>query len=185
MRTRSLKWPVLAAALLALPALPASAGSYSNLETSGDVLTAALPIMSYGVALLKGDGEGEHEFLRSNVASLIVTSVLRVGFNQTSLGARPNGNRYAFPSGHVAFITASAAFLQDRYGWKYGVPAYLAVGYVSWVRLENRHHRTRDVLAGAAVSIGVSKLFVTPAGATYIAPIVGPDWIGMRIERSF
>ena len=185
MRTLRFKWPVLAAALLGLHALPAAAGNYSNLETSGDVLTAALPITSFAITYLKDDVDGRREFLRSNAVSLALTTVLRVGFNQTSLGERPNGNRYAFPSGHVAFITASAAFLQDRYGWKYGVPAYLAAGYVSWVRLENQHHRTRDVIAGAAVSIGVSKLCVTPFGATYIAPIIGPEWLGIRIERSF
>jgi len=172
------------AVLLFLPGT-AAAGNYSNLETSGDVLTAALPITSYLIAFSKGDGEGEHQFLRNTGASLFVNSVLRLGFNQTSLGERPNGNRYAFPSGHAAFISSSAAFLEERYGWKYGVPAWLAVGFVSWVRVENNHHRWRDVIAGVAVSYGVSKLFVTSDKATHIAPIVGPDWLGMRIERSF
>jgi membrane-associated phospholipid phosphatase len=176
---------IFLAVLLALHILPATAGTYSNLETSGDAVTAALPVTSFVITYLKDDPDGRREFLRSNAASLVLNTALRVAFNQTYLGERPNGNRYGFPSGHVAFITTSAAFLQDRYGWKYGVPAYLAAGYVSWVRLENHHHRSRDVIAGAAVSIAMSKLFVTPFGATTLAPIIGPEWMGIRIERSF
>jgi membrane-associated phospholipid phosphatase len=114
-----------------------------------------------------------------------VNSILRLGFEQTSWGTRPNGHPYGFPSGHAAFVTSSAAFLQDRYGWKYGVPAYLLVGYVSYVRVDTDHHRWRDVIAGSLVSYGISKFFVTPQNATHIAPIIGPDMIGFRWERSF
>lgn len=85
----------------------------------------------------------------------------------------------------TAFAASSAAFLQDRFGWKYGVPAYVMVGYVSYVRVATNHHRWRDIAAGVALSMGVSRLFVTPHDATHMAPIVGPDWLGMRIERSF
>jgi len=77
------------------------------------------------------------------------------------------------------------ACLQDRYGWKYGLPAHALVAYVSYVRVDTDHHRWRDVAAGAAVSYGISKLFVTPENATHLAPVIGPDFLGMRWERSF
>jgi membrane-associated phospholipid phosphatase len=166
-------------------ATAAADDDYSGQELSGDIVTALLPLTAYGIAHFKDDGEGEFQFLRSHAASLVLNSALRLAFNQTSWGERPNGSPYGFPSGHTAFVVTSAAFLQDRYGWKYGAPAYAAAAYVSWVRVDTDHHRWRDVIAGAALSYGVSKLFVTPQNATYIAPIVGPDFIGMRWERSF
>lgn len=177
----------IALALLLCPlAAPAAAeDEYSDLELSADILTALLPIATWGIAHYKDDGEGEGQFLRSTAVSLLLNNSLRVAFNETRWGTRPNGGPYGFPSGHAAFATSSAAFLQDRFGWKYGVPAYVMVGYVSYVRVATNHHRWRDIAAGVALSMGVSRLFVTPHDATHMAPIVGPDWLGMRIERSF
>lgn len=174
--------PVAIAALLCLQSGTAAAGQD---ELPADIVTGLVPIATFAIAHYKDDGEGEGQFLRSVGASLVLNSVLRLGFNQTSWGERPNGSPYGFPSGHVAFMTSNAAFLQDRFGWKFGVPAYVLTGYVAWVRVDTDHHRWRDVVAGAALSYGVSKLFVTPHNATHIAPVIGPDWLGLRWERSF
>ncbi len=154
-------------------------------ELPGDIVTAILPFATLGVTWQKDDKEGAFQFLRSTGASLVVNSALRLAFNETEYGERPNGSPYGFPSGHVGFTTSSAAFLQDRYGWKYGVPAYAAVAYVAWVRVDTDHHRWRDVGAAALLSYGISKLFVTPENATHLAPVVGPDFLGMRWQRSF
>ena len=177
------------AILLTLSTSHAGAGStddeYSDLELSGDIITAALPAAAYWLIKTRDDDAGEGQFLRSVGVSLVLNTTLRVALNDTRYGTRPNGSPYGFPSGHVAFMTSNAAFLQDRYGWKFGVPAYLLTSYVAWVRVDTDHHRWRDVIAGAALSFGVSKLFVTPDQATTIAPVIGPDWLGLRWERSF
>ena len=170
------------AALLWLYSATASAGAE---QLSGDILTGVLPLTTYVIAHSKDDDEGKRQFLRSTGVSLLVNTSLRVAFNNTSWGERPNGSPYGFPSGHAGFVTSSAAFLQDRYGWKYGLPAYALVGYVSYVRVDTGQHRWRDVIAGVGVSYGISKLFVTPWNATHIAPVIGPEFIGLRIERSF
>lgn len=154
-------------------------------ELPADIVTGLLPLASYAIAHFKDDEEGEKQLLRTNVASLVVTTTLRVAFNQTRWGERPNGSSYGFPSGHAAFAMSSASFLQDRYGWKYGVPAYALAGYVSYVRVDTDHHRWRDVITGAAISYGITKLFVTPQNATHLAPIIGPEFIGLRWERSY
>jgi membrane-associated phospholipid phosphatase len=176
------------AAILALVSLPAAAGAddeYTDEELSADIVTLLLPVGTWSIAHFKDDGDGEGQFYRSTGVSLLLNSSLRLALNDTDWGTRPNGSPYGFPSGHAAFVTSSAAFLQDRFGWKYGVPAYALVGYVSWVRVDSDHHRWRDIGAGVLLSMGVSKLFVTPHDAVHLAPIVGPDWLGMRIERSF
>ena len=85
----------------------------------------------------------------------------------------------------ASLVVSGAAFLQDRYGWKYGLPAYALSGYVAWLRVDTGHHRWRDVIGGAALAYGVSKLFVTPQNATHIAPVIGPEFIGLRWGRSY
>lgn len=175
----------LYAALLAACCLHSGAALAIADELPADIVTGLLPFAVYGITQFKDDDEGSWQFLRSTGVSLVVNSTLRLALKDTSWAERPNGSPYGFPSGHAGFTGSSAAFLQDRYGWKYGLPAYAVVGYVSWVRVDTDHHKWRDVIAGAAVSYGISKLFVTPYKAGYLAPIIGPDFLGMRWERSF
>jgi membrane-associated phospholipid phosphatase len=177
--------PAAMMALFCLHSGTAAAAYASDEVLSADIITAIIPLTAWGIAHYKDDGEGEGQFYRSVGVALVLNTTLRVAFNETSWGERPNGSPYGFPSGHVGFMTSNAAFLQDRFGWKFGVPAYLLTGYVAWVRVDSDHHRWRDVAAAAALSYGVSKLFVTPHNATHLAPIIGPDFMGMRWERSF
>lgn len=191
MRTRpTLPLALLLAATLCLHSATAAAGllseDYSGMELSADLITAFVPFAAYGVAhYRKEDSKGESQFLRSVGVSLLLNSSLRYALKSSDWSTRPNGSPYGFPSGHTAFMTSSAAFLQDRYGWKYGVPAYVLTAYVAWVRVDTDHHRWRDVIAGAALSYTVSKFFVTPFEDTRITPIVGPDSLGLRVERTF
>ncbi|HBG05836.1 MAG: phosphatase [Geobacteraceae bacterium GWC2_58_44] len=152
---------------------------------AGDILTGVIPVSALAIAYFKGDTEGEKQWLRNVIANQLLTSVARVGFNEMSWGERPTGNGYGFPSGHVAFVASGASFLQERYGWQYGVPAWLLTGYVAWNRVDNDHHHWRDVIASGVVAYGVGKLFVTPEMATHLAPVIGPDFIGLRFARSW
>ncbi|UFS70560.1 phosphatase PAP2 family protein [Geomonas sp. RF6] len=176
---------VIAAVVLCSASLtPASAASHHEV-LAGDVLLAVVPAAAIGIAFYKDDVEGEKQWLRNMVANQALTSVLRLGFNQTGLGERPNGHPYGFPSGHIAFAGAGASFLQERYGWSYGVPAWLATGYIAYVRVDNNKHHWYDVVAAAGLAYGVGKLFVTPENATHVAPVIGPEFIGLRLQRSW
>ena len=152
---------------------------------SGHIVMSAVPVTALALAYFKDDQEGEKQFVRNLLANQLLNSVLRLGFNFTDWGERPNGGDFGFPSGHVAFAGAGASFLQERYGWRYGVPAWLATGYVAWVRVDNNDHHWRDVVAASVLAYGIGKLFVTPENATHIAPVIGPEWIGLRWERSW
>ena len=46
---------------------------------------------------------------------------------------------------------AAAATLQNRYGWKVGLPAQLLATFVGVSRVEARKHHWYDVVAGAAI----------------------------------
>jgi hypothetical protein len=178
------KYRLLAALILGCSLFSNSARAETTMEISADVVTGIVPLGALAYAYAIDDTEGEKEWLRNTLANQLLATAARVAFNP-SLGRRPNGNQYGFPSGHVAFVTSGAAFLQERYGWQFGVPAYLLAGYVASERVRDDHHYWRDVIASGVISFGVAKLFVTPQGATYMAPVIGPDVIGMRWERSF
>ena len=173
----------LIAAALGLHASPATASEPDIMAT--DILTAVVPLTGLAVAYFTDDTEGEKQWLRNTVVNQVLTTALRLGFNETRLGKRPNGNDYGFPSGHVAFVTSGAAFLGERYGWKWGAPAYLASAYVAYVRVDNDKHHWRDVIAAGALAYGVALLTVTPKNATFLAPVIGPNFIGLRWQRSF
>ncbi len=171
--------------ILLLLCLPEISFAADTDKTAGDVLQFAVPAAALSVAWLKGDEEGEAEWLRNTTASVVATQVLKLAFNSTSWGERPNGGKGSFPSGHTAFAASGAAFLTERYGWEYGLGAWAVTGYVAYTRVAEREHRWRDVAAGAALSYGIGKLFVTPEAATHLAPIIGPHFIGLRWERSW
>lgn len=154
-------------------------------EISGTLVMTAIPVTALATAYLKNDSEGEMQWLRNLLANQLLNSVARLGFNYTSLGKRPDGTGYGFPSGHVAFAGSGASFLEERYGWEYGVPAWLATGYVAYVRVDNRDHHWRDVVAASALSYGVGKFFVTAENASHLAPVIGPDYLGFRFGRSW
>jgi membrane-associated phospholipid phosphatase len=171
---------------LGLNATAAMAGSERGSDIwAADILTGVVPLTGLAVAYFTDDTEGQKEWLRNIVVNQVLTSALRLGFNETSWGRRPDGNDYGFPSGHVACVMAGATFLGERYGWKWGAPAYLASAYVAYVRIDNDKHHWRDVIAASALAYGVALLTVTPKNATFLAPIIGPDFIGLRWQRSF
>ena len=175
-------WAIVA--VLGWPAVPANAGDGPDVVAT-DILTAVVPLTGLAVAYFTGDVEGQKQWLRNTGVNQVRTTTLRVGFNETSLGERPNGHPYGFPSGHQAFITSGAAFLGERYGWKWGTPAYMAAAYVAYVRVDEDKHHWRDVLASGALAYGVALLTVTPENATCLAPVIGPDFLGLRWQRSF
>ncbi len=152
---------------------------------AGDIATVLFPLITFGIAYARDDVEGEKQWLRDLGVNEVLNTGLRVAFNGTSWGRRPDGSSYGFPSGHAGFVFSQAGFLQERYGWKYGVPALAMATAISYIRVREDKHHWRDVIAGGALGYGVAMITVTPIKATQIAPIIGPHWLGIRFSRSF
>lgn len=182
---RTITFQMLSAIVGATLLLRAGAAAAMEEELPADIVTGLMPLAAYGLIKYKDDDEGEGQFLRSVGFTLLINSSLRYALKDTDWSERPNGSPYGFPSGHAGFVVSNAAFLSERYGWKYGLPAYAASAYVMYVRVDTDHHRWRDVIAGGLLAYGLSHLFVTPLDATHIAPVVGPDYLGIRLGKSF
>lgn len=129
------------------------------IETSGDVLLLAMPASALAGSLIAGDYEGTIQFAKGFALNQAVTFGLKYAINKD----RPydNGVR-GFPSGHTSTTFQSAAFIQKRYGWSYGIPAYALAGYTGYSRINAHKHDGWDVLAGAVVGVGSAYLFTTP-----------------------
>jgi membrane-associated phospholipid phosphatase len=131
----------------------------NSVKIAGDILLVALPASALGGTLIIGDTPGTWQFTKGFVLNQVLTLGLKTAINKP----RPHDNGpYAFPSGHTSTTFQSAAFLQRRYGWKWGVPAYLLAGFTGFTRIEAERHDGWDVFAGALIGIGCSYLFTTP-----------------------
>jgi membrane-associated phospholipid phosphatase len=174
--------------LMLLPALHAPRAAADEVAIT-DGLTAIVPLGGMLLTYTHDDPAGRRQYLWSMGTTLVVVTTARVLFNDHDWGQRPNGHPYGFPSGHMAFFGAGAAFIQDRYGWKWGIPAWAAAGYTAYVRVEDDHHRWRDIIVATAVAAGVSQYFVTPFPDTTVKPLFGDEYqkdaVGLEIEYRF
>ena len=124
---------------------------------TGDVLQWLIPATGFAATYLHDDPEGRRQFLPSMLTAFGATTVMKYAVNER----RPNGGHLSFPSGHTSSAFQGAAFLQQRYGWKWGIPAFAAAAYTGWSRVELKAHYPHDVFAGAAIGILSSYVFTT------------------------
>ncbi len=152
-----------------------------TLENMADVGLVALPAAAAGVTAWHGDREGAGELGKALLCTVAVTGGLKLSVREKA----PNGDDHAFPSGHTSVAFAGASYLQRRYGWGYGVPAYIAASFVGISRVETDHHRVHDVLAGAAIGYLSNAIFTTPYVNVSAAPVLGRDFVGVAVWASF
>ena len=107
----------------------------------------------------KGDREGMKQLAWSSVTAIGMNYALEFCIKEK----RPDGTGdHAFPSTHTMAAFSGASFLQRRYGWKWGAPAYAIATYVGWGRVYSRRHNAWDVLAGAAIGAGCTFIYTRP-----------------------
>lgn len=131
----------------------------SDVEKAGEILRIGLPASALTLSLiLEGEKEGALQAVTTFGTTFLTAHLLKLVIDKE----RPDGERYAFPSGHTSIAFSGAAFMQKRYGWKYGIPFYILAGYVGWSRVYADRHDYWDILGGVAVGIGSACLFTKP-----------------------
>jgi membrane-associated phospholipid phosphatase len=157
----------------------------SNIDTSGDVLQIAIPVVAFGTTFYKDDYIGKKEFLQSFLATTALTHALKFSLKNTSLNERPNGNDYSFPSGHTASAFQGAFFLQKRYGSEYGVPAMALAAFTGYTRVRGNYHHWRDVVGAAGLSFGVNYFLVSEYEKQQISVDVSKDTAMLNFKTNF
>ena len=140
--------------------LPTVVFAKSDVEKAGDAFVLVLPAAAFSTAFFHDDWTGGVEYAKSLATTLAVTVVLKEPVTKT----RPNGDPQSFPSGHSATAFSAATFMQNRYGWHYGVPAYATAVFVGWSRVDSDKHYWEDVAAGATIGALSSYYFTTRFG---------------------
>ena len=179
-------------ALLAFSLLASAAGqelqvtgSRKAVRTSGDVLAFVTPVASLATVLALQDWEGLKQGALSGVTTVGLTYALKYIVKKE----RPDrSDMHSFPSMHTSISFAGAAFIQRRYGWKWGIPAYVVSTYVGWSRVYGKKHDWWDVAAGAVIGAGSSYLFTRPFAKEHnltISPVAGNGACGIYLSMHF
>lgn len=150
-----------AALLLFFVVLGSGTCHAADKDNQADILALALPASAYLLTWKEQDRDGAWSLARSLGLSALSTLALNSVIDKDS----PNGkSNDAFPSGHATIAFSAAAFIQKRYGWKPGIPAYAVASYVGWLRIDTDDHDFADVAGGAAIGIISSYLLTEPFG---------------------
>jgi membrane-associated phospholipid phosphatase len=159
--------------VLALP-LPAERAHADVIEQGGDIGSVLLPAGAAVGALLAKDSRGLAQFAGAYSSTMAVVYILKPTIDRT----RPDGGNHSFPSGHTASAFAGAAFIQRRYGWRVGAPAFAVASYVGVSRVEAKRHHPSDVIAGAAIGIAANLVFTRSRGHISLGCDLGRNRVG-------
>jgi len=150
---------------------PGWRGFRAGADMGGAPAHMALALGTFAAGKLSGSREVSalgFQFIRANVMAQALTHAMKV----TTRRIRPDGTGLSFPSGHTSSSFAAATVLQQRYGWKAGVPAYLLASYVAASRVHDRRHFASDVMFGAGLGIAVGLTVTRPdSPARHYVPV--------------
>jgi membrane-associated phospholipid phosphatase len=109
---------------------------------------------TYAIGLVAHDRATVHigsDLFRAQVLNAIITRGTKVVVGRR----RPGGGPDSMPSGHTTASFATAAVLNDHFGWKIGAPSFAVASFVGWSRIRDRQHWLTDVIVGAAIGTAV------------------------------
>lgn len=157
-----------------------------SIETSTDILAFVNPVAGFVGSMAIRDFQGSKQIVLGGITNLATNYLLEYSIRKK----RPDGSgHHAFPSTHTAVSFQGAAFLQRRYGWKFGAPAYLLSAYVGWGRIYAKKHDIWDVLAGAAIGAGSAYIYTRPFAKkqelTLSPTVMGTGYPGLYASLRF
>jgi membrane-associated phospholipid phosphatase len=148
---------VVASALLL--SSPASAVTPKQWDTAGTVVEVGLVAGAFGLSAARDDWHGVKDLAFTLAAAGGTAYALKYAIDEQ----RPDGSdNHSFPSGHTTIAFSAAGYIHARYGWKLGVPAAIAAGFVGFTRVQSNQHHWYDVVAGAAIGEGAAFIFTKP-----------------------
>ena len=153
MRSRHLGYLAVCGAAFIVGPTPALAND--GVKTAGEILRIALPVAAGGFSLYQKDYDGVLQLTVSEVIAEGTSLVLQHFVKEQ----RPDkSDWHSFPSDSAAVAFSAASYLQIRYGWDYGLPAYAVAAFVGYSRVEADKHHWGDVVAGAVLGWAASEI---------------------------
>ncbi|TDE10075.1 phosphatase PAP2 family protein [Dyadobacter psychrotolerans] len=135
-------------------------GFHTNVD---DFLPYAPGVVS--LSLAASGVKGKHK-LGDQIILALLSNVIAQGVTQSLKRIiaypRPNGeDNHSFPSGHATTAFTNATILHEEYGERsvlYSIGGYTTATAVGTMRILNNKHWLADVLMGAGVGIGATKV---------------------------
>ncbi len=140
-------------------------GQLSNvLSHGGDALAVHAPILAtmYVTSLCEQD-EDLHELTLTMFTGYKFAILSSLGLQYLTHTHDSNGGIFnlmgdhGFPSEPMAGSFALAAILDERFGWRGGLPAYLISGLIGFSEIDQQRHTVSDVVFGAALGYVIGK----------------------------
>lgn len=156
-----------------------------RVRTSTDVFLVAMPVATLTGIIIERDWTGLKQAAFTTAATVGASYILKYSIKKN----RPDlSDNHSFPSAHSSIMFANAAFIQRRYGWKLGIPAYTLATYVAWGRTYAKKHDVWDVLAGAAIGAGSAFIFTRPFAQKHdltIVPVTDGSTFALSASLTF
>ena len=137
-----------------------------------------LSFIAYGLSIKAGNDK-VYGYSKSMIQALALTGAVTTTLKLAANDHSPNGEPWAWPSGHTSSPATVAAVTWEYYGWKAGLPLYLLTGWVATGRLEDREHWLSDVIfggvLGAVVGHSVARGRMIEVGGFTVLPYVHPE----------
>lgn len=160
-------------------------GLQKNVSRSTDIVMLALPVATLAGVLIERDWDGLVQGIETAGATAAATLILKYAVCER----RPDGSdMHSFPSAHSAVSFATAAFLQRRYGWAFGAPAYALAAYVGWGSVYSGKHHWWDVVAGGAIGAASAYIFTKPFAKKHnlqVSPVSDGRSVGVYASMEF
>ncbi len=124
----------------------------------------------------------------AHAKAIILTATTHISMASIVQRERPSKrNKLSFPSGHTSSSFATATSLAYSYGYKAGIPAYIAASFVGVSRINENIHWLSDVVAGAALGIywGRASALNTSKETYTLLPSLSHDYAGLSFHLPF
>lgn len=114
----------------------------------------------YAYSLRQQDDE-LHDLMGTMISAYTINGVTTVAVKAIANTDRPsdewNDGEFGFPSFHTSSSFAMAAVIDEYYGTRAALPAYVLAGLIGWSRIDDQDHDLSDVVFGAALGWVIGK----------------------------
>lgn len=127
----------------------------------GDPIVQVPVILGAYAWSLHRQDDGLHDFITTTISVYTINGLATVAVKGIANTDRPsdewNGGKFGFPSFHTSSSFAMAAVVEEYYGCRAALPAYVLAGLIGWSRIDEQDHDLSDVVFGAAMGWVIGK----------------------------
>jgi membrane-associated phospholipid phosphatase len=131
----------------------------SDVGSLGDDIFKAIPGAAYVTSAAARDWHG---LILMGTHNIVSSGIMQFGKDEVGQRRPHDATDTSFPSGHANTAFIGAAYLQQRYGPMWGIPAYIAASYVAFSRVYSNQHYAGDVITGASIAMASAWSIVPP-----------------------